>query len=197
MIKHASLISISAPVFKAFALCLMLMLPVSQAIAAPAVSSAKDNAGKIAVVDIQFLVSNSKAGKSVRAQLDKKRDLYRGQIERQEADLRKMEKALAVEQADLSKEEFNSKYRELRSKVDGARLDVQKRAMSLEKAYLTALEKLREHIVKIVADIAGKNDISLVLNRQEVVLVDAKMDITEDVLFTLDKKVTSVPVTVQ
>jgi len=158
---------------------------------------AKSQKHNIAVVDLQFLVANSKAGASIRDQLDKQRNTYRGQIEKQETDLRKAEQELAAQEGKLTKDDFAKKRKEFQDKVIAAQKSVQDRRLAFDKAYATALEKLREQIVKIVADIAGKNDVALVLNRQEVVLVDAKMDITKEVLEVLDSKVTSIPVNIK
>lgn len=198
--KHEYSISTLVRVSSVLALAVMLgSFPVdghAQDKKAAATKSA-DHMGSIAVVDLQYLVSNSKAGTSIRNQLDKQRNSYRGQIEKQENDLRKAEKELADQQAKLSKDEFLKKRKVFQDKVVAAQRTVQERRMAFDKAYATSMEKLREHIVKIVADMAGKNDISLVLNRQEVVLVDSKMDMTKDVLKALDAKVTSIPVSVQ
>lgn len=199
MMKHVSLTSTLARASKAFALALVLSTAVAAApaFAAEEKADAKEGVGKIAVVDLQYLVSNSKAGKSIRSQLDKQRDTYRSQIEKQESDLRKAEKDLMSQQSKLSKDAFMKKGKEFQDKVRGAQKSVQDRRIAFDKAYTNALEKLREHIVKIVADMAGKEHIALVLNRQEVVLVDAKMDITKDVLSALDSKVSSIPVSIK
>lgn len=200
MMKHVSLTSTLVHASKAFAVALLI------AGLSPAVQAADDAAkkdaggahmGSIAVVDLQYLVSNSKAGNSIRSQLEKQRNGYRSQIEKQEGDLRKAEKDLVAEQGKLSKEAFMKKRKEFQDKVMSAQRSVQQRRIAFDKAYASAMEKLREHIVKIVADMAGKNNIALVLNRQEVVLVDAKMDITKDVLSKLNATVTSIPVSVK
>jgi outer membrane protein len=198
--KNASLISTSARASKH----VMIAAVLAAFLVAPAFAEDKKPApaagatqGRIAVVDLSYLVGNSKAGKSIRSQIDNQRDSYRKQIEKQEADLRAAEKALVADQAKLSKEEFAKKRKAFQDKVIAAQRDVQQRRVAFDKAYAGALEKLREHIVRIVADIAGKNEIALVLNRQEVVLVDAKMDLTKQVLSALDSKVSSIPVTVK
>lgn len=196
--KTVSLISTSARVSKVFAAAFVLAsflaaAPVHAEDAKPAAAGM----GKIAVVDLQFLVANSKAGKSITSQLDTQRNAYQGTIKSKEAALRKEENDLKAQQGKLSKEEFMKKYKAYIEKAQAAELEVRKRRGAFEKAYVGALEKIREHIVKIVADIAGKQQIALVLNRQEVVLVDSKMDITQEVLKALDAKVTTIPVTVK
>lgn len=199
--KHVYSISTLVRASSVFAITLMLTLMSAHAIAQDKKAASSDadaqQFGSIAVVDLQYLVSNSKAGTSIRNQLDKQRDTYRVQIEKQENDLRKAEKELADQQGKLSKEEFEKKRKTFQDQVIAAQRAVQERRMSFDKAYASAMEKLREHIVKIVADMAGKKHISLVLNRQEVVLVDAKMDVTEEVLKALNAKVTSIPVSIK
>lgn len=188
--KIVSLTLISAHVSKVLAAVAVGMVLTSGAAHA-------QEAGKIAVVDVQFLISNSKAGKSIRNQLEKQRNAYRSQIEKQESDLRNAEKELVSQQTTLSKEQFMDKRKAFQEKVMSAQRSVQQRRMSFDKAYTSAMEKLREHIVKIVADAAGKNKVSLVLNRQEVVLVEEKMDMTQQILKTLDQTVSSIPVNIR
>jgi outer membrane protein len=163
----------------------------------PAAHKVTENMGKIAVVDTQFLVSNSNAGKSIRTQLDKQRDAYKKQIEKQESDLRALEKKLIAEQGKMSKEKLQAERKNFQDKVMAAQKSVQDRRIAFDKAYTVSMEKLREHIVKIVADMAGKEGISLVLPRQDLVLVDARLDMTQEVLKALNAKVSSIPVSVK
>lgn len=199
MTKTVSLTSISAPVSKG----ILALLAIKTVLAVVAVmlmtnsAQAQQSSGKIAVVDVQYLISNSKAGKSIRSQLEKQRNAYRDQIEKQESELRNAEKELVAQQTTLPKEEFLAKRKEFQDKVMAAQRSVQQRRVAFDKAYTDAMEKLREQIVKIVADASGKNKISLVLNRQEVVLVEEKMDMTKEILTTLDQTVSSIPVTLK
>lgn len=196
--KIASLTLISARASKLFAAVVLgLAFALAFALAAGQAMADEQSTGKIAVVDVQYLISNSKAGKSIRNQLEKQRNAYRSQIEKQESELRKAEKELVSQQTTLSKEAFLEKRKAFQEKVMSAQRSVQQRRTAFDKAYTTAMEKLREHIVKIVADVAGKNNISLVLNRQEVVLVEEKMDMTKQILSTLDKNVSYIPVNIK
>lgn len=201
--KHAHSTSISARASKiAVAALLLTALAAAPALAedkkaAAAPAAAAENKGRIAVVDLAALINNSSAGKSIRSQIEKQRDSYRGQIEKQEADLRNAEKALVAEQAKASKEDFAKKRKAFQDKVVAAQRGVQQRRAAFDKAYASALEKLREHVVKIVADQAGKKGIALVLDRQQVVLVEADMDMTKEVMTALNAKVSSIPVSIK
>ncbi|HEY1096261.1 MAG TPA: OmpH family outer membrane protein [Alphaproteobacteria bacterium] len=205
--KNVFSISPLAHASKAIAFAALLMLAVAPVAAhaeekkptAAAVAATKtplDHLGRIAVVDTQFLVSNSTAGKSIRSQLEKQRATYKTQIEKQEAELRAGEKKLIEQQKTMTKEQFMAERKKFQEKVIAAQKSVQQRRIAFDKAYNTAMSKLREHIVKIVADHAGKEGISLVLARQDLVLVDARMDMTQDILKALNAKVSSIPVSI-
>lgn len=198
MMKHESLISTSVRASKVAALCVaaLLMLPLAVQAEDKAAPDVGAETIKIAVVDLNMLVAESAAGKSIRRQLDKQRNSYRTQIEKQESELSAMEKNLAAQQSKLSKEDFAKKRKEFQEKVMKAQRSVQERRAAFDKAYTKAMETLREHIVKIVANMASKNKVSLVLNRQDVVLVDSKLDFSKQVLQELNAKVTSIPVAV-
>ena len=195
--KTVSLISTSARVSKAFAFALVLSLASAGTVRAEdKAAAANPVASKIAVVDLAYLVSESKAGKSIGSQLDAKRKAYGVQITAKEKSFKAESEALEAQKGKLSKEEFEKKVIAFREKAQAAGKEVSKRQVAFKKAYINALEKLREEIVKIVAGISTKKGISLVLNRQEVVLVDSKMDITKEVLSQLDAKVSTIPVNI-
>ena len=187
-------------------------VPASQPVAAPAAKVAVTDAikpagkdgdasiihmGKIAVVDVQYLVSNSAAGKSIRSQLEAQRNGYKGQIEKQEADLRSQEKKLAEKQATLSKDDFLVERKKFQQKVIEAQKSVQQRRITFDKAYADATDKLRDNIVKVVAELSAKRGVSLVMSRQDLVLVDQRLDMTAEVLKALDARVTSIPVNIK
>jgi Skp family chaperone for outer membrane proteins len=193
--KTESLISASAHVSKILGIVVFAVLLMLSPVYAE--DKAEATHGKIAVVDKQYLVANSKAGKSIRSQLEAKRDAYRKDIEKQESELNRLGKELKDQQTSLSKEDFMKRYKVLDEKAKKGQMAVFERTKAFEKAYVESLGVLDGHIGKIVADIAGKNNIVLVLNRQEVVLVEAKMDLTKQVLTELDKKVSSIPVNIK
>lgn len=197
--KTVSLISTSARVSKVLVVALVLSIAFTGFARAEEAAANAPNlvTQKIAVVDLSLLISQSKAGKSIRDQIDAQRKSYGAQLEKKEKDFNKEGADLKAQQGKISKEEFVKKYNAYIQKAKAAELEVRKRRDSFEKAYVTALEKIREHIVKIVAAISTEKGIALVLNRQEVVLVDTKMDITQEVLKELDAKVSSIPVTVK
>ncbi len=155
-------------------------------------SPAAASVSKIAVVDVQGLVADSKAGKSIQAQIQKQRESFQSEFASLEKELGDLQKKLAEEKSDKNSKEFETRRKEFESKMASANNLVQKRRQSLEKAAAEAVLVLRKEIVKIVADIADKEKYTMVIGRQDVILVEKEMDITSSVLSELNKKMPDV-----
>jgi len=148
----------------------------------------------IAVIDLQALMQESKAADGIRSQVDKKRDAYQKDIEKIENSLKDKEEELKKAQKDLDEKAFMEKRREFEKKVVEAQRDIRQKRAVLERAFAEAMAKLRGEALKVIADISGERKIDVVLTRQQVVIVDSKMDITEPVLKKLNKDVKKVDV---
>ena len=166
-------------------------------IACVAVSDVRAANAQVAVVDVQKIMSVSKAAKSIQQQLEKKREEFQKEFSEHERDLRQTEQSLTEARATLSAEDFNEKRQEFENDLLETRKLVQKRRRALEKAAAEALAELRNGIVKIVAEIAEKDDYDLILNRQNIILVEKSIDITDRVLANLDKSVQSIQLKVE
>jgi|GEM_PF-503584 Skp family chaperone for outer membrane proteins len=180
---------------------IIMMAAMLTAFAAPGIGHAADNkakdapaapVSKIAVVDVQGLVADSKAGKSIQSQIQKQRESFQAEFSSLEKELGDLQKKLSDEKADQNSKEFQAKRKEFETKMANANNLVQKRRQSLEKGAADAVLELRKEIVKIVADIADKEKYTIVISRQDVILVEKDMDITGKVLAELDKKLSDV-----
>lgn len=175
---------------------IIMMAAMLTAFAAPGISHAADEkatpATKIAVVDVQGLVADSKAGKSIQSQIQKQRESFQAEFSSLEKELGELQKKLNDEKADQNSKEVQAKRKEFETKMANANNLVQKRRQSLEKGAADAVLELRKEIVKIVADIADKEKYTMVIGRQDVILVEKEMDITSKVLTELDKKLSDV-----
>lgn len=155
----------------------------------PAAKAAPASAtvARIAVVDVQGLVASSKAGKSIQSQIEKQRDSFKTEFSSLEKDLADMQKKLAEDKSAKDSKEFEAKRKEFETKMMNANKLVQERRQALEQGANEAVLQLRKKIVEIVADIADQEKFTIVIGRQDVVLAEKDMDITEKVLARLDK----------
>jgi outer membrane protein len=162
----------------------------------PAAAPAPVSSGaglKIALIDDQKLLADSKAAKSIEAQIDKKRDGYQKEFTSLEQQLRDKSGKLEASKDKMSPAEYDKQRAAFQNEVMTDQKLAQSRRTELEHAAADAVSKLRAQITKIVAGMADKNGYDLVLTRQNVVLAKDAMDITDQVLTQLDNTMTSVP----
>lgn len=152
---------------------------------------------KIAIVNIQKIMSDSAAAKSIQTQLEKYRKTFQDEFSKYEKDLQAQEKKLLEERSKLAAEEFNKKRQEFEAKLLDTRKLAQKRQRSLETGADAALDELRKAVLKIVGDMSAKEGYTLVLSRQMVVTARDDMDITDAVMKQLDKSLKEVALKVE
>jgi Skp family chaperone for outer membrane proteins len=151
----------------------------------------------IAVVDIQALLKDSKAAKSIEGQLATIRKNFQAEVDTEEKSLRAKEKAIMDQKASLKEEEFKAKASDFQKDVATSQKKIQDKKAKLDKAVATAIGTLRSEIVKDVAEIGNKQNLDMVLARTDVVIVSKNLDITQQVLTRLDADLPSVNVKVE
>lgn len=153
-------------------------------------------AGEIAIVDMQQIMRDSKAAKSVQKQITSVREKYKNTISSQEKDLTKMKDDLVAKKATLSAEDFQTQRKDFEQKLVSVQKDVREKQNKLDDAFNEAMDKIRMKSVEIIAAQAKKHNASLVLPRQNIIIVDQSLDLTEEVMAELDKALTDVKVKV-
>lgn len=152
-------------------------------------AQALDGMMKIAVVDVEKLLKDSKAADSIEKQLIERREKLKEKVLAQEKNLRETEQSIVDQKAKLSKEDFEKKKKEFEKQLIEARQQLQKDKRGLEKSAGMAIDELRRNIVEIIAEMADKEKYDLVITRQNVVLAVKSMEITEPVMTELNKRV--------
>ncbi|MBI4031452.1 MAG: OmpH family outer membrane protein [Proteobacteria bacterium] len=152
-------------------------------------AQALDGMTKIAVVDVEKLLKDSKAADSIEKQLIERREKLKEKVLAQEKNLRETEQSIVDQKAKLSKEDFEKKKKEFEKQLIEARQQLQKDKRGLEKSAGMAIDELRRNIVEIIAEMADKEKYDLVITRQNVVLAVKSMEITEPVMTELNKRV--------
>lgn len=151
----------------------------------------------IAVVDVERLYIESKGAKSLKSQIEAKKEAFRKEFSAKEAELKKLEDALMSEREKLSAEEFGKKRKEFEQKILEARKLFQKRSNSLDDGQKSAMRELRKGIAEATTEVAEQKSYDVVLTRDSVVIAEKTLDITEDVLKKLDEKITTIPLKVE
>tara|TARA_B100000029_G_scaffold309729_1_gene302292 strand:- start:3199 stop:3723 length:525 start_codon:yes stop_codon:yes gene_type:complete len=146
---------------------------------------------KIVVLDMKYVLNNSKAGKGAQEHLKKTFQDNAKKFADLEKDLKDEEKDLLDKKNVLSKEDYTKKSDTLRKKV----IDYQsERRSSLDKLAAQRAESrklLLEKISPIVEAYINENNISIVIDKKNMIGGLKEYDITEIIVERLNKELPS------
>jgi len=148
-----------------------------------------------AVVNVDKVVRESKAGKYLVAQIDKQKAGFKAELEKQRKVFREQEKKLLEDRANLSEEEFKKKVDELNKKGNSMEKALAEKEGQLETNFSKGRDQIFSAMELIVKDIAKERGLTLVLNRAVVLIYNAEYEITDEVMKKLDAKLPAVKLT--
>ncbi len=149
----------------------------------------------IVYLNVNLLLSESEAGKYINNELKKINDKNVEKFKNIENSIKSEEENLFKQKNILKEEEFNNKVNKLREKY--------KSYQELKKTKNNDLKKLRDkagnQILKIINEIlteySTKNKISLIMEKKNIVIGKAELDITKNILDLLNAKIKKVELT--
>ena len=166
-----------------------LLITMAFGLSAPATAETK-----IAVVDIQKIMRDSTAAKSVRTQLETKQKAYQAEIKKKEGDMQKQEQQLAKQRNTLSPEAFQKKVEEFRKKATTMQKDVQKKKAALDRGFEKSLNDIQKVVNEIITAQAKEKGFQIAIPSGQLLYAEPSMDITSTVLSQLNAKLPKVSV---
>jgi outer membrane protein len=151
----------------------------------------------IAVVDVQRLLTESEAAKSIQKQVQAKREKFLTVLSAQERELREMERELVEPKSDIPKERQAENKKAFEERFQQTRQMAQKARHDLDAATAKAMAQLRDAVYEVVGAIADERGYTLVLAKQNVVIGDKSIDISEESLNRLNKAVSDIKLEVE
>ena len=147
---------------------------------------------KIVYLDVEKIMQQSIAGKSIIAQLKKKREESISKFKKKEKDIIDKEKTLISQKNVLSKEEFESKIIELRKDISNYQKDRNKTLNEIGKSRIKATTKLITKLTPILEEYSKKNSIRIIVQKKNIVMGKKEDDITKDILELVNQKVKNI-----
>ncbi len=150
---------------------------------------------RIAVVRMDAIQSDAKALQDLRKQKENYENKLRSELEKQQKDLEKEKAEIEKSQDVLSREALQRRVVEYQGKVGKLQRDLTERAQSIDASFQRALAQIQEkHLDPIVEAIIAKKNLSLVIDGRfaRTGANVENLDITDDVINSLNKKVSSV-----
>jgi outer membrane protein len=153
-------------------------------------------AAVVLIVDVQKILEESKAAKTVQTAVDKQRAAYQNDISKQENALRTSDQDLLRQRATMTAEDFEKKRQELDKQAGTLRRDVQTKRQQLDRMFQTSMNKVRTTLLQVIDEIANERKATLVLTKSQVLLAAKEYDITDEALKRLNAKLPTVAVEV-
>ena len=146
-------------------------------------------AEKIAYIDIDFLLNQSIAGKSITKKLETQNRKDIEQFKITENKLMEEEKKLISQKNVLSQDDFKKKINELKNKV---KLFNERRSNSLKllneiKNKSTSI--LLKTINPLIQNYAKENTIDIILPKSAILIAKSELEITDQILELLNEKI--------
>ena len=146
----------------------------------------------VGVLDVQLVLRDSKAAKSIRAGLDKQAAAYQAELAQQENSIRAADQQLQQQRATLSAQDYETKRAALGQKVESLRQTAATRNKQLQQMENGAMTQVTQALLQATAEIAKAHGITLVINKSVVVVNATNFDITQEALQKLDARLPSV-----
>jgi len=146
---------------------------------------------KVLFFDMKYILNNSKAGKAAQDFLQKSYEKNQKKFLNLETELKEEEKKLLEQKDVVSNEDYQLKTDSLRKKV----IDYQaKRRSSLDKIAKQRIAAKEQLLLKLNPMIAGymkENQVSIIIDKKNVILGNAELDITKFIIEKLNKELPS------
>ncbi len=143
-------------------------------------------------LDFKLILNKSDAGKKAQDQLKKKLNDGIAKLKKSEQTLRDKEKEIIKQKKLISADEYKKKVTDLRSKVNKLQNDRKKLFDDVAKMRSKAKAELLKNLNPIITDFMNEKKIRMVVDKKSLLLADENLDITDDIMKLLNKKLKSI-----
>ena len=143
---------------------------------------------KVVYIDMTHILNNSKAGKGAQDFLNKTFKEKQKKYADMEQSLKKAEEDLLAQKTVLSKEDYTKKMNDLRKQVIDYQAERRSALEKIAQQRSEARSQLLQKINPIIGKYVEENDISLVVDKKNVLAGKTNLDITEIITEKLNKE---------
>ena len=144
------------------------------------------------LIDMDKVMNESLVGKSIIVKLEKINKKNVDEFKKKENLLREEENSLLSQKNILSKENYSKKVDKLKIRVNNYNKNKQAKINSLTKKKINASAKLLIEIQPILSEYSKENNISIILQKKNVVLGRTDLDITSKIIKIANSKIKSI-----
>ena len=148
----------------------------------------------VAYIDIDFIMNNSLAGKSITNNLEKSFKGENDKLNNLENELKEKEKNLVSQKNILKEDEFKKKVEILKKEINSYKDNRKKLLKEFNSKKIESTKILLSKINPILADYSKENSIDIIFQKKNIVIGKKNLDITEDIINILNSKVKKIEI---
>jgi len=149
---------------------------------------------KISYLDIDYIMNNSLAGKSINDKLKKKSQSNVENFKKTEDKLKSEEKKIISQKNVLSKDEYEKKVLSHKKNISDYKEQRNKAVNNLKKNRIDSQSLLLKELTPLIAEYSKINSISIIIAKKNIIMGKTNLDITNQVLEILDKKIKKIEI---
>ena len=151
--------------------------------------SISNSSENIVYIDLDNIVKNTKAGKSIIDKLKVSKDSALKKFEKKEKALKKVEEDINKQKNVISKEELKNKISDFRKEIATFRNDREKLINDFNIKKIQEFDKFFKKITPIIGEYAEQKNIDIVLDKKNIFLANKNNDITNEIIKLIDDKI--------
>ena len=149
---------------------------------------------QIVYLNMEKLFNQSKAGISLNNQIDEINSLNEESFKKLEKEIKSEDENINSKKNILNEEELKKKINNLNNKIKEYQNLIKKNKDNLNKKKIEGTNIILNSLKPILSEYSDKNSISLVLQKQNVIIGKKELDITQDIIEILNEKINKIDI---
>ncbi|MBT4922571.1 MAG: OmpH family outer membrane protein [Rickettsiales bacterium] len=159
---------------------------------------AKDTEVKpLVYIDVEYIVGKSKASQQVKDRIKVEVDKFQASMQEKQSIISKQEESLKSRGQVLSPEVLQQEQEKIVAQFKVFEAELTEKKKNLDKTYSDFLAEIQSHIQKVVIELAEQNNYKAVVTRSSLVYAAQSLNISDDVVILLNKRVPSILVKIE
>lgn len=143
-------------------------------------------------LDFKFILNESTAGKKAQTFLKNKLENGIKNIQNKQKKIQEEEKKIIQKKKIISAEEYEKNVKELRNKVSSLQKERNQLLETVSKQRQKARKILLDNLNPIIKNYMKEKNIRMVVDKKSLLLADEALDITQDIISSLNSKLKSI-----
>tara|TARA_B100000886_G_C20211512_1_gene402648 strand:- start:44 stop:556 length:513 start_codon:yes stop_codon:yes gene_type:complete len=144
---------------------------------------------KIVYLDLDKVVNNTKAGKSIISKLEKSKQVALSEFEKKEKELKKIEDEINKQKNILSENELKKKLVEFRKQLSSFQKNRQKVINDFNQKKKIEFDEFFKKITPIIESYVVEKNIDILLDKKNIFVANNKRNITQEIIEIINSKI--------